>query len=121
MTAEFDFIKSYRDLDTSASRDVVEARQKSFQKLSPAIDKMSQIYDLCRLAYQIEPFPALPWFEEAYGNSIRISSPARTRSTPGGSPLCFFGSGLRRRDPIRRWRSLRRRTAAEGVPPTEMS
>ncbi|MGC2786241.1 MAG: GTPase-associated system all-helical protein GASH, partial [Roseiarcus sp.] len=65
MTAEFDFIKSYRDLDTSASRDVVEARQKSFQKLSPAIDKMSQIYDLCRLAYQIEPFPALPWFEEA--------------------------------------------------------
>ena len=65
MTAEFDFIRSYRDLDGSASRDVVEARHKSFQKLSPAIDKMEQIYDLCRLAYQIEPFPARPWFDDA--------------------------------------------------------
>ncbi len=65
MTAEFDFIQSYRDLDDSASRDVVEARHKSFQKLSTAIDKMEQIYDLCRLAYQIEPFPARPWFEDA--------------------------------------------------------
>lgn len=65
MTAEFDFIQSYRDLDGSASRDVVEARHKSFEKLVVAIDKMDRIYDLCRLAYQIEPFPARPWFEGA--------------------------------------------------------
>jgi GTPase-associated system helical domain len=65
MTAQFDFVQSYRDLDESASRDVVEARQKSFQKLSAAIDKMNQIYDLCRLAYQIEPLGAVPWFEDA--------------------------------------------------------
>lgn len=65
MTAGFDFIQSYRDLDGAASRDLVEARHKSFQKLSPAIDKMEQIYDLCRLAYQIEPFPTCPWFEDA--------------------------------------------------------
>ena len=65
MTAELDFIQSYRDLDGSASRDVVEARHKSFQKLSAAVGNMEQIYDLCRLAYQIEPFPARPWFEDA--------------------------------------------------------
>ncbi|TPL97154.1 hypothetical protein FJ960_24510 [Mesorhizobium sp. B2-3-11] len=65
MADEFDFIQSYRDLDAGASREVVEARHKSFRKLSKAIDKMAQIYDLCRLAYQIEPFPARPWFEDA--------------------------------------------------------
>jgi hypothetical protein len=64
MTAEFDFIQSYRDLDGSASRDVVDARHKSFEKLSPSITKMAQIYDLCRLAYQIEPVTAAAWFEE---------------------------------------------------------
>ncbi len=65
MAAEFDFIQFYRDLDGSASREVVEARHKSFQKLSAAIVNMGQIYDLCRLAYQIEPFPDRPWFEDA--------------------------------------------------------
>ena len=65
MAAELDFIKSYRDLDGSASREVVDARHKSFQKLLAAIDKMEQIYDLCRLAYQIEPFYARSWFEDA--------------------------------------------------------
>lgn len=65
MVTEFDFIKSYRDLDASASRDIVEARHKSFQRLASTLDKMAQIYDLCRLAYQIEPFTARPWFEDA--------------------------------------------------------
>jgi hypothetical protein len=65
MAAEFDFIQFYRDLDGSASREVVEARHKSFQKLSAAINNMGQIYDLCRLAYQIEPFPDRSWFEQA--------------------------------------------------------
>ncbi|MGY4309745.1 hypothetical protein ACVIJ6_006988 [Bradyrhizobium sp. USDA 4369] len=64
MTAEFDFIQYYRDLDEGASRNVVEARQKSFEKLSSSIDNMGQIYDLCRLAYQVEPFPERPWFED---------------------------------------------------------
>lgn len=64
MTAGFDFFQSYRDLDASASREVVEARHKSFQKLSTTINKMEQVYDLCRLAYQIEPFPTRPWFED---------------------------------------------------------
>jgi hypothetical protein len=65
MTAEFDFIQVYRDLDGGATREIVEARHKSFQKLSTAFDKMEQAYDLCRLAFQIEPFPARPWFEDA--------------------------------------------------------
>lgn len=71
MTADFDFIQSYRELDGSASREVVEARHKSFQKLSVAIDKMSQIYDLCRIAYQIEPLSKCAWFE----NPIREFDP----------------------------------------------
>ena len=65
MTAEFDFIQSYRDLDEGANRNIVEARHKSFEKLSSSIDNMGQIYDLCRLAYQIEPFPERPWFDDA--------------------------------------------------------
>jgi GTPase-associated system helical domain len=64
MTAEFDFIQSYRNLDGSASRDIVDARHKGFDKLSPSITNMAQIYDLCRLAYQIEPVTAVAWFEE---------------------------------------------------------
>jgi hypothetical protein len=64
MTAEFDFIQSYRDLDGSVSREVVDARHKGFQKLALAIDTMDKIYDLCRVAYQIEPFSVRPWFEE---------------------------------------------------------
>ena len=65
MVAEFDFIQFYRDLDGSASREVVEARHKSFQQLSAGIDNLGQIYALCRLAYQIEPPTACPWFENA--------------------------------------------------------
>jgi hypothetical protein len=65
MAVGFDFIKSYRDLDACASRDVIEARHKSFQKLSSVTDTMGWVYDLCRLAYQIEPFLACPWFEDA--------------------------------------------------------
>jgi hypothetical protein len=85
MAAEFDFIQSYRDLDGSSSREVVEARKKSFQKLTSSIKDMTQIYDLCRLAYQIKPSFESAWFEDP----IR----ARTRSMPGGSPPCFFGNG----------------------------
>lgn len=71
MAAEFDFIQSYRDLDGSSSREVVEARQKSFQKLTSSIKDMNQIYDLCRLAYQIEPSFESAWFE----NPIREFDP----------------------------------------------
>jgi hypothetical protein len=64
MADEFDFIKSYRDLDGSSSREIVEARQKSFHKLSSSIKDMNQIYDLCSLAYQIGPSFESAWFED---------------------------------------------------------
>ncbi|WOH80562.1 GTPase-associated system all-helical protein GASH [Bradyrhizobium sp. BEA-2-5] len=63
MTANFDFIASYRDLDASASREVIDLRLKSFEKLLAAIKTMGHIYDLCRLAYQVEPLPTTDWFE----------------------------------------------------------
>lgn len=63
MTANFDFIASYRDLDAGASREIIDLRLKSFEKLLAAIKTMGHIYDLCRLAYQVEPFPATDWFE----------------------------------------------------------
>jgi hypothetical protein len=66
MAAQFDFIQSYRDLDANASRDLIEARQKGHQLLSVSIEHMEQIYDLCRLAFSLEPHPAtvLEWFEK---------------------------------------------------------
>jgi hypothetical protein len=64
MSAKFDFIQSYRDIDESASREIVDARHKSFEKLSSSISGIKQIYDLCCLAYQVEPFAAESWFEE---------------------------------------------------------
>jgi hypothetical protein len=65
MTEKFNFIELYRDLDASAPREIVEARHKSFEKLVSKNRARVQIYDLCRLAYQIEPFPPRPWFEDA--------------------------------------------------------
>lgn len=65
MAGDFDFIQSYRDLDGSSTREIVDARHNSFQKLSQTLSKKSQIYDLCWLAYQIEPFPRCDWFESA--------------------------------------------------------
>lgn len=63
MTAKFDFIASYRDLDGGATREVIDLRLKSFEKLLAATQNMGHIYDLCRLAYQVDPFPATDWFE----------------------------------------------------------
>jgi hypothetical protein len=66
MAAQFDFIQSYRDLDANAPRDLIEARHKGHQLLYPSIERMEQIYDLCRLAFSLEPHPAtvLEWFEK---------------------------------------------------------
>jgi GTPase-associated system helical domain len=64
MTDGFDFIAAYRDLDAAAPRDVIEARKKSHDKLWSAITDMGHIYDLCRLAFLLDPPPASDWFEE---------------------------------------------------------
>jgi hypothetical protein len=66
MAAEFDFIQSYRDLDPNASRDLIEARQKAHELLAASIKNMEQVYDLCRLAFLLEPHAATvtEWFEK---------------------------------------------------------
>ncbi len=66
MAAEFDFIQSYRDLDPNASRDLIVARQKAHEQLDASIKNMEQVYDLCRLAFLLEPHPAMvtEWFEK---------------------------------------------------------
>ncbi|WFU23633.1 GTPase-associated system all-helical protein GASH [Bradyrhizobium sp. CB1717] len=61
---KFDFIRAYRDLDAGAGRELVEARQKSFDKLAAAFEDMSQTYELCRLAFLCDPPAALDWFEQ---------------------------------------------------------
>jgi hypothetical protein len=71
MAAAFDFISLYRELDASASREIVDARYKSFKNLEKTISTTDKIYDLCRIAYQIAPFSAPSWFE----NPIRKEDP----------------------------------------------
>ncbi|MDB5555346.1 MAG: hypothetical protein JWL86_5330 [Rhizobium sp.] len=63
MTANFDFIQSYRDLDGSATREIIDLRLKSFDKLAPAVKTVNEIYDLCHIAFQIEPLASKDWFE----------------------------------------------------------
>jgi hypothetical protein len=66
MAAQFDFIQSYRDLNPNASRELIEARQKAHELLAASIKNMEQVYDLCRLAFLLEPHPATvtEWFEK---------------------------------------------------------
>lgn len=61
---QFDFITAYRDVDGGATRPVIEARQKSFDKLWEACNSMSQSYELCRLAFLLDPPASLDWFQE---------------------------------------------------------
>ncbi|MBR1154618.1 GTPase-associated system all-helical protein GASH [Bradyrhizobium sp. JYMT SZCCT0428] len=61
---KFDFIVAYRELDAAAAREVVEARQKSFDKLWPTFKHMAQTYELCRLAFLLDPPETLDWFEQ---------------------------------------------------------
>jgi hypothetical protein len=65
MTDSFDFMTSYRKLVPQASREIVDARQKAHSQLRPKITTMQHIYDLCRLAFQLDPHsPGLTaWFE----------------------------------------------------------
>lgn len=60
----FDFIVAYRDLDAGATRDIIDARQKSFDKLWAGFKTMAQSYELCRLAFLCDPPTSLDWFEQ---------------------------------------------------------
>ncbi|MGD0023829.1 MAG: GTPase-associated system all-helical protein GASH, partial [Xanthobacteraceae bacterium] len=63
---EFKFLEAYRTMVPTASRDVVDARQKSHDKLYPQIKTMERVYDLCRLAFEL-PYDSAAladWFEK---------------------------------------------------------
>ena len=66
MAEKFDFIQAYRDLDANVSRELIDARQKGHQVLLAEITSMSRVYDLCRLAFLLEPhpLPVTEWFEK---------------------------------------------------------
>lgn len=64
MATTFDFIQSFRDLDPNAAREVIDARQKSHGKIQAGVKTMDRIYDLCRLAFLLEPHPETEWFEK---------------------------------------------------------
>lgn len=62
---KFDFIESYRSLFPNASREIVDLRKQSHDQLAADLNTIDKIYDLCRLAFQLEPHsPELnDWFE----------------------------------------------------------
>lgn len=62
---EFKFLEAYRMMVPAASREVIDARQKSHEKLYAIIKSMDKVYDLCRLAFQLEGHAAAAeWFEK---------------------------------------------------------
>ena len=120
MTAKFDFIQSYRDLDGSASREVVEARQKSFEKLSRG-DRGDGCRSTISAASHIrsKPLSALSWFEDGVREFDPHFVASKDKVDAGRMAALLLRQwmtviGIR----YARWRSLRRRTAAEGIPPT---
>jgi hypothetical protein len=65
MSSIFDFMTAYRKLSPQTPREVVDARQKGHSQLSPQVKSMQHIYDLCRMAFQLEPQgpDVKTWFE----------------------------------------------------------
>lgn len=64
---EFNFIEAYRIASPQASRELVDARQKSHDKLYPIFVKsMERVYEACRLAFQLPQNTAglAEWFEK---------------------------------------------------------
>ena len=64
---DFKFIETYRTLAPSASREIIEARQKGHDKLYPLFAKtMTRVYDACCLAFQLPQNSSSvgEWFEK---------------------------------------------------------
>jgi len=64
---EFKFMDAYRTMVPAAGREVVDARQKSHDKLFSLVSKeIEKRYDLCRLAFQLpyDPATLTEWFEK---------------------------------------------------------
>jgi hypothetical protein len=72
MAAKFDFSQAYRDLEPNASRELIDARQKGHELLDATVKTMEQVYDLCRLAFLLEPHPpsVIDWFEKPIRGSL---------------------------------------------------
>ncbi|MFD1987435.1 GTPase-associated system all-helical protein GASH [Mesorhizobium newzealandense] len=64
MVGQFDFIQSYRDLDPDASREIIDARQKSHDKIQGTVKSMLRVFDLCKIAFLLEAPSEAEWFEK---------------------------------------------------------
>src|SRR4051794_36158484 len=53
MPKKFDFVEMYRKTQPTAAQELVEARQKSHDKLNPLVKTMGNVYELCRLAFDV--------------------------------------------------------------------
>lgn len=63
---EFKFLDAYRTMVPAAGREVIDARQKSHDKLFSLVSKgVERCYDLCRLAFELPHEATLTeWFEK---------------------------------------------------------
>jgi hypothetical protein len=64
---EFKFLEAYRSMAPTTNREVIEARQKSHDKLFSLVNNgMERAYDLCRFAFQLpyDPAALVDWFEK---------------------------------------------------------
>ncbi|MGO7036221.1 MULTISPECIES: GTPase-associated system all-helical protein GASH [Rhizobium] len=65
--AAFDFVAEYRGLQPTAEREVVAARNNSFQKLQAEASNMGRLLDIAYFAYRLPisaESDATPWFGE---------------------------------------------------------
>lgn len=65
MPKKFDFVEAYRKMQPNAAQEIVEARQKSHEKLYPVIKTMGNVYELCQLAFDFkqEMGQLTEWFQ----------------------------------------------------------
>jgi hypothetical protein len=65
MPTKFDFVEAYRKTQPTAAPEIVEARRKAHEKLYPDIKTMGNVYELCRLAFDLPQDMAslTEWFQ----------------------------------------------------------
>jgi hypothetical protein len=61
----FDFMEAYRKPQPAVAGEIVDARKKSFDKLCGVFSNMKQVYELCRLAFDLpqDTTSLTEWFQ----------------------------------------------------------
>jgi hypothetical protein len=73
-TTPFNFSDAYRNLQPTATREIVIARETSHAELTKTIKYTNQVLDLCRLVYNMS-IPALSTLPDWFEAEIRKSDP----------------------------------------------